>query len=566
MSSKSLRIGLIGYARFGQFLAKHFTSAGHQMIVINLRQDYSQQAKADGLVPGKTYFTGTNSISSFMSQPMDVLIFGTSIISFEDVLRSFVPYLKNHLVVDVLSVKSHPKQLMKKIVPETADILCTHPMFGPDSGKDSWAGLSFVWEEVRIRNQSRLETFLDYWRLKGCRMVQMTCEEHDHMAANTQFITHVTGRTLGKLKLQTTPIDTKNFQTLKSITDSVNRDTFDLFYALNKYNQYAPEKLNQFEEALKNVRKDLNDFGNNQKVNDKKISFNPLVENLTASKTAVFTDLARDMAEKGIEVITFSVGEPDFPPPKEAIEGAIEAINKGYTKYTALNGILPLRKEIAKYLTNEKKTKYTEDEILLSCGGKQSIFQAVFALCRPGDEVLIPAPYWVSYPEMVKLSAAVPVSIPTTAKNRYCITPKQLEDAITPKTRILILCSPSNPTGYVYTKKQLEELADVLRRHPHVYVISDEIYEKITFGIEHVSFASLPGMWERTLTVNGFSKSFAMTGLRLGYLAAPKPLVQACSKIQSHITTNPTSISQYAALAAMQKTDQRYDEEDDDGR
>jgi len=264
------------------------------------------------------------------------------------------------------------------------------------------------------------------------------------------------------------------------------------------------------------------------------------------------------MREQGIDVLSFSVGEPDFMPPPPAVEASISAVQSGQTKYTPLMGTTALRKAIANYLKKEKGIQYSPDMILCSNGGKQAILQVVMALCRSGDEVIIPAPYWVSYTEIVKLSGGIPVIVPTTAASSFLLTPKQLEEAITLNTRMLIICNPSNPTGAVYSHEQLEGLAEVLRQHPHVYVLSDELYEKITYGIPHVSFASLQGMWARTLTVNGLSKAFAMTGFRLGYLAAPKAIIDACAKIQSHNTTCPCSISQAAGLAALEKTDPSY--------
>jgi aspartate/methionine/tyrosine aminotransferase len=394
-------------------------------------------------------------------------------------------------------------------------------------------------------------------------MVPMTCEEHDKIASGTQFVTHLTGRVLSGLNLEPTAIDTKGYQMLHTVTKNTTRDSFDLFFGLYKHNDFSSQQLLLMEKALNKVKSDLSDYEEKldtekKSCSPKTIVFNPRVESLERSKTTLVTDIASEMKQKGIDVITLSVGEPDFQPPEVVVNALNEAIKSGLTKYTPLVGTPALRKAIAEYLLREKKIKYSPDEIICSCGAKQSIYQAVMVLCRPGDEVLIPAPYWVSYSEIVKLSGAKTKIIPTTARTNYCLTPDQLSNEINEKTRLLILCNPSNPTGHVYDVALLEKLAAVLRKHPQVYILTDEIYEKILYDATHVAFASLEGMWERTITVNGFSKSHAMTGLRLGYLAAPKSIVSACTKVQSHITSCPASIVQHAGVVALEKTPQEY--------
>jgi len=247
--------------------------------------------------------------------------------------------------------------------------------------------------------------------------------------------------------------------------------------------------------------------------------------------------------------------QPDFAPPPEAIQATQEAAVKGLTSYTAVTGTLELRQAVAEYLEKYKKVKYSPDEVLIACGGKQAIYQVVMALCQKGDEVIVPAPYWTSYPDIVKLSGATPVILETTAAQGYAIDAKKLNAAITPRTRLVIVCNPSNPTGCAMGKSQVEEVAEVLRQpqNQHVLVLSDEIYERICYdGTEHASFAALKDMWERTLTINGFSKAFSMTGYRLGYLAAPKEIVKAASKLQSQITSCASSVAQHAGIAALQ--------------
>ncbi len=282
------------------------------------------------------------------------------------------------------------------------------------------------------------------------------------------------------------------------------------------------------------------------------LSLNPRVEAMQPSATLAMTARAKQLRREGRPVIGLNAGEPDFATPAPVAEAGIRAIQEGFTNYTENMGMLALREAISRKFERENGLAYDPGQILCSNGAKQSVALAVMVLCRPGDEVLIPAPYWVSYPEMARLAGAEPAVVSTSVENAYRLTPKQLDEAITERTRLIILCSPSNPTGSVYPPEELEALAEVLRRHEHVFVLSDEIYEHILFEGEHVSFASLPGMKERTVTVNGFSKAFAMTGWRLGYLAGELEIVKAASKVQSQLTSAPSSISQKAGIAALE--------------
>lgn len=293
--------------------------------------------------------------------------------------------------------------------------------------------------------------------------------------------------------------------------------------------------------------------GNDQtQITEVDISLSPRVNSLKPSKTVAITDQATALVQAGVPVIRLAAGEPDFDTPSVIAEAGINAIREGYTRYTPNAGTLELRQAICHKLKEENGISYTPDQIVVSNGAKQSIVQAVLAVCSPGDEVIIPAPFWVSYPEMARLADATPVILPTSISDNFLLDPKLLESKLTEKSRLLILCSPSNPTGSVYPKKLLQEIAQIVARHPRLLVISDEIYEHIIYTpATHTSFASLPGMWERTLTVNGFSKAFAMTGWRLGYLAGPKHFVAACGKIQSQFTSGASSISQKAAVAAL---------------
>eukprot|EP00270_Netrium_digitus_P011433 TRINITY_DN3638_c0_g1_i1.p1 TRINITY_DN3638_c0_g1~~TRINITY_DN3638_c0_g1_i1.p1 ORF type:complete len:440 (+),score=111.03 TRINITY_DN3638_c0_g1_i1:165-1484(+) len=279
---------------------------------------------------------------------------------------------------------------------------------------------------------------------------------------------------------------------------------------------------------------------------------NPLVASLQASKTAQLTDMARSLRALGAPIIELAAGEPDFDTPLPIVEAGVRAIKEGHTRYAPNQGTAELRRAICKKLQEENGISYREEQIVVSNGAKQSIQQAVMAACSPGDEVIIPAPYWVSYPEMAKLAQAKPVFLRSTAASNFWIDPKKLEEVLTRRSRLLILCTPSNPTGAVLPPHILQQIAAVVTKHPRLLVLADEIYEYIIYSpARHLSFASLPGMRQRTVTVNGFSKAFAMTGWRLGYLAAPAWLASACNKIQSQTTSGASSISQKAAMAAL---------------
>ena len=276
---------------------------------------------------------------------------------------------------------------------------------------------------------------------------------------------------------------------------------------------------------------------------------------LQPSATLKITGRAKELQREGKSIISLSAGEPDFPTPTFICDGAVEAIRNGEHGYTMNTGTPELRDAICTKLKRDNGLDYSPDQIVCSNGAKQSVGFSLLAMINSGDEVIIPAPYWVSYPAMTQLAQGIPVPVRTSFEDNYRLTPEQLEVAITDKTRMLILCSPSNPTGSCYSKKDLERLANVLRKHPNISIISDEIYEYIVFDDEHISLLNVaPDLKDRVALINGFSKGFAMTGWRLGYLAGPKELVKAVAKIQSQETSAPSSISQAAGLAAYSGT------------
>jgi len=274
------------------------------------------------------------------------------------------------------------------------------------------------------------------------------------------------------------------------------------------------------------------------------------LKRLSPSATLAMSQKSNEMKANGIDVINMSVGEPDFNTPDHIKEAAKKAIDDNFSRYSPVPGYVDLRKAIVEKLRNENHLEYGVTEISVSNGAKQCVCNAVLALVNPGEEVIIPAPYWVSYPEMVEIAGGKSVYIATDLSTNFKITPEQLENAITEKTRMLILCSPSNPTGSVYSKDELEALAEVIKKHENLYVVSDEIYEHISYIGNHESIAQFPGMRERTIIINGVSKAYAMTGWRIGFLAAPEWIAKGCNKLQGQYTSGPCSVSQKAAEAA----------------
>jgi aspartate aminotransferase len=275
------------------------------------------------------------------------------------------------------------------------------------------------------------------------------------------------------------------------------------------------------------------------------------VNHLAESQTIAMARKSRDLAAQGINIISLTLGEPDFNTPDVIKQAAKKAIDDNFSFYTHVSGYVELREAICGKFKRDNNLDFTPDEIVVSTGAKQSIANVVLCMLNPGDEVIIPAPYWVTYTEILKLSEAKPVIVNTTIENEFKITPEQLKKAITPKTRMMIFSSPCNPSGSVYSEKELAALADVIKQHKDLYVVSDEIYEHINFVGKHASIAHVDGMKERTVIINGVSKGFAMTGWRGGILAAPKWIAQACDKMQGQFTSATCSITQKAMHAAM---------------
>lgn len=272
---------------------------------------------------------------------------------------------------------------------------------------------------------------------------------------------------------------------------------------------------------------------------------------MEASATLAMAAKTRELKAQGKDIIGLSLGEPDFNIPDFIKEAAVEAIHQNYSKYTPVDGYLELREAICEKLLRDNHLHYKPSQIVVSTGAKQCLANVALAMINPGDEVVFPAPYWVSYKEIAKMAGGIPVEVPTTIESDFKITPAQLEKAITPKTKMVWFNSPNNPSGSVYSKEELEALAVVLRKYPNIFILSDEIYEYINFTGNYTSMAEIDGLYDHTITVNGLSKAFAMTGWRIGYLAAPEWIAKACNKVQGQVTSGTNAIAQRASIVAL---------------
>ena len=281
---------------------------------------------------------------------------------------------------------------------------------------------------------------------------------------------------------------------------------------------------------------------------------NPLsdrINNLSTSQTLAMAALARELKSQGKDIISLSLGEPDFNTPDFIKEAAKKAIDENYSTYSPVEGYADLKEAICRKFKRDNDLDYKPSHIVVSTGAKQSLYNIAQVMLNDGDEVILPAPYWVSYFEIVKMAGGIPVEVPTSIENDFKITPEQLEKAITPKTKMIWYSSPCNPSGSVFSKDELTALSKVILKHPNIYVVSDEIYEHINFAGTFCSIASLPGMFEKTITVNGIAKGFAMTGWRIGYIGAPEIIAKACTKMQGQVTSGANSIAQRATITAV---------------
>ena len=275
------------------------------------------------------------------------------------------------------------------------------------------------------------------------------------------------------------------------------------------------------------------------------------INNLSTSQTLAMAALARELKAQGKDIISLSLGEPDFNTPDFIKEAAKKAIDENYSTYSPVDGYMELKEAICRKFKRDNNLDYKPANVVVSTGAKQSLYNVAQVMLNDGDEVILPAPYWVSYSEIVKMSGGIPVEVPTSIENDFKITPQQLETAITPKTKMIWYSSPCNPSGSVYSREEFTAIAEVLKKYPNIYIVADEIYEHINFSGTFCSIASIPGMFERTITVNGVAKAFAMTGWRIGYIGAPEFIAKACTKMQGQVTSGANSIAQRATITAV---------------
>lgn len=275
------------------------------------------------------------------------------------------------------------------------------------------------------------------------------------------------------------------------------------------------------------------------------------INNLSTSQTLAMAALARELKAQGKDIISLSLGEPDFNTPDFIKEAAKKAIDENYSTYSPVDGYMDLKEAICRKFKRDNNLDYKPANVVVSTGAKQSLYNVAQVMLNDGDEVILPAPYWVSYSEIVKMSGGIPVEVPTSIENDFKITPEQLEAAITPKTKMIWYSSPCNPSGSVYSREEFTAIAEVLKKYPNIYIVADEIYEHINFSGTFCSIASIPGMFERTITVNGVAKAFAMTGWRIGYIGAPEFIAKACTKMQGQVTSGANSIAQRATITAV---------------
>ena len=531
-------IGILGFGRFGQFLGKEF--AKRFRVLATSRTSYE-------IIANNYNIEWYNTLDDFFSKKMDCLIVSTSILSFEKIIKKISKYdLKDTLIVDVCSVKTFSKEIMLKYLPNS-DLLCTHPMFGPDSGKISWAGLPFVYENVRIMNKKRAMEIINFFSEKGCAMLELSCEKHDEYAASSQFITHLTGRILAKLNLKSTPINTNGFNMLLGLIDNTESDSFELFRGLYKFNKNSEFELQKVKNAFKHIYAELND----RKINQVDLGISENVLCIQESKTSQMLEMVLKKRERGENVISLAIGQPGFIPNNKVSMNGIKAIVENKVKYTKVSGILELRNKISNYLKVSRGLDYNTDELICTSGAKNGIYISLQCLCNMNDEIIIPTPYWVSYPSMVKLLNGIPKIVKTKKENKFCLTGKELEKSITNMTKVLILCNPNNPTGVSYSKKQLNEIVYILQKNPQIYVITDEIYEGLMHEDKFVSLSEYKCLRERLIIVSGFSKTYAMCGYRLGYVASTKKIIKYINRIQGQTVGCPSSISQNAALSCF---------------
>ena len=505
-----LHIGIIGFGRFGQFL--------YQTL-----KNYAKISVCSRTIDNNICSNYFLDINSFLKQDLDCILFCNSIISFQEVINKLdLNLIKDKLLIDVLSVKSYPKNILNKL---DADILCTHPMFGPDSAKESWKDCKFIYEKIKITDKRRLDKFLNIFKYEGCNMIEMSCELHDKQSAESQFITHLTGRLLDKLNLNQNEISTLGYNLLIKVKENTCKDSFDLFKGIFLYNKESQKQLENFRISLNQIENLLHDSDTNRNL-----------KLIKPSATEMFDSEIRKMKN----IVKFTIGNTDYPIHDNIKIAAINAINNNKNNYTPVQGCIELREKISQYLNIKKGILLPPENIVCTSGAKHAIYETLYLLCNPEDNVVIFRPYWTSYPEMI-----------TLVRGKVIIL-DSIDELLNVEAKIIIICNPCNPNGYIYSNKEMKIIAEQATRM-NSYIISDEIYERIDYNNKHQSMYKY---YKKTFTINGFSKIYSMMGFRLGFVAAPnEKYAKELTKIQSQISSCPCTISQYAGIAALNLDD-----------
>jgi len=555
-----LTIAIIGFGNFGQFLAKEFTKK--HLVLATSKSCYAKEAAALGC----EWVPWDQMDSLFTKRSVDVILISTSITSFKSVVKSLSKEMLRQcspLVTEVCSVKTFPKSVLLDEVPENCDIICTHPMFGPESGKHGWHGLPFVFDGVRVQNWERARRFISIWEDARCRIESMSCEQHDSYAASSQFLTHVTGRIMAVHGYNPTPLDLKGYKCLCRVADVVCNNSFDLFYGLFKYNTASLDTLRKLRQAFENIqgkllsRRSIENVGQDRSRHGSMLSLTGVMQSHCKSAASSVQELTMQLQADGVEV-NFCLCTEEL---ERTVPAQVQISEEPITGWSPLNmqGEFKLRQRICCYLQERKSTTYKLDQICVSSCGKQAMMQALMMICEEGDQVIIPSPYWLSYGRIVRQCRACPIPVVTSVGDAYRMRPSSLQAALEEsgaKCRALVICNPNDPTGAVMDAQSLEELAIVLRqpRFAHIQIIADEIYEQLVFDTEHTSFAALDGMASRTITVGGLFLDDAVSGCQLGYVAAPEGMASQLVKLQRHVAACASSFSQTAAIAALADT------------
>ena len=510
------KIGIVGFGRFGQFLAKQMVTYGWEVHCTS-KSNYNQIAKKIGV----HYHLKEN----FEKIKLDCVLFSVSINSFENVIKNInFDFFKNKLIVDVLSVKKYPYKILTQLLPESADILLTHPMFGPDSAKITWNNKKFIYYNVRITDNKRLNNFLNFWSFNNCDMISLSPDWHDQYAANSQFLTHLTGRILNELNLSSTSIDTDGFKNLLKLVDCTTNDSWDLFDGLYKYNISSEETLNKFQWALSNINKKLN---NNE---------------IKKSATTEFFEKIQTLDN----IINLAIGIPvnsSFPPIKLTLK-------TNHLQYTPVSGIDKLKRKIVLYCNKRENSKFDNYNCIITPGGKAALLLSLAAISNPGNEWLIPSPYWVSYPDLVKSINCKYKMINTTLTNNWNINLYNIEIEFEKKSVLgIIICHPNNPLGKNYSDNFLKQLI-VLSRKYNKWIICDEVYLSWSNASSILKFTQLN---DKIISINSFSKGWGLMGLRVGWILTPHLISNKIISLKSTWLTCTSNFSQMVALKMLGK-------------